>query len=139
MRIISAAAIYFALVFAAGFALGTLRVLILAPAIGALPAVAAELPLMLALSWLACGAALARAFPRTAPGFGARAGVGALAFAFLMIAEAGLAIGLGGESGGAYLKRLSAPEGLLGLAGQIAFAAFPLMRRGPAAAGRVSH
>ena len=54
-RVLKAATAYFALVFAAGFVLGTLRTLWLAPALGPMLAVAAELPVMLGVSWLACG------------------------------------------------------------------------------------
>lgn len=44
---------YFALVFAAGFVLGTIRVLVLMQRMGERTAVALELQLILSLSWLA--------------------------------------------------------------------------------------
>ena len=58
--VIKGGAAYFALVFAAGFALGVVRVLVLAPRLGALSAVALELPLILTVSWIACGWVLKR-------------------------------------------------------------------------------
>ena len=51
---------YFAVVFAAGFVLGTLRVLVVAPHLGEIAAVVAELPIMLAVSWIICGWLLGR-------------------------------------------------------------------------------
>lgn len=46
---------YFTLVFAAGFALGTARVLVLLPGVGETTAVLLELPLILTVSWLPAG------------------------------------------------------------------------------------
>lgn len=60
LRILVPAAAYVAIVFAVGFALGTVRVMLLAPRIGEVAAVACELPLMLAAPWLAAGWVLAR-------------------------------------------------------------------------------
>lgn len=113
---------YFAGVFAAGFVLGTLRTFWLAPAVGALPAVAAELPIMLGISWWWCSRLLARR-PLTITG---RAVMGGTAFAWLMLAEFGLALAFG-QTPAAYAAALLAPPGLLGLAGQVAFAALPLI------------
>ncbi|MCW3836301.1 hypothetical protein ACFQ1E_11260 [Sphingomonas canadensis] len=123
---IRAALAYFAIVFAAGFVLGALRTLWLAPAIGPMAAVAAELPLMLGVSWIACGWCLTRFGPLAAP---RRAAMGGVAFALLMASELGLALALGGTTNG-WAAALLTPQGLLGLAGQIAFAAMPLVRRG---------
>ena len=60
--ILAPAARYAAAVFAAGFLLGTLRVLWLVPRFGPTAAVALELPLILAVSWIACRH-VARAVP----------------------------------------------------------------------------
>ena len=43
---------YFALVYAIGFLLGTVRVLLLMPLVGETAAVLLEAPLMLAVSWI---------------------------------------------------------------------------------------
>lgn len=116
--------VYFAIVFAAGFALGTVRTLWLAPAIGSLAAVAIELPFMLAASWMACGWCLRRF---SISDLGQRARMGALAFLFLMAAEASLAVGIFGLSLDAYAAGLLTAAGMLGLTGQLVFAAMPLL------------
>lgn len=112
---------YFAGVFAAGFLLGTLRTLWLAPALGEFVAVAAELPIMLAVSWWWCRRLLALR-PLPIPG---RAVMGASAFTWLMLAELALSLVLG-RSLADHLAAMQAPPGLLGLAGQLVFAALPL-------------
>lgn len=118
---------YFALVFAAGFALGGLRLNVLEPRFGPLGAVLVELPFMLAVSWFACGWAVRRfKVPRAFP---ARLGMGASAFAFLMAAELGLSVFLFGQSVSAFLAGFAAPAGAAGLAGQIVFGLMPMMRK----------
>ncbi len=71
-RAVEAAVVYAALVFAAGFVLGVLRVLLLAPQLGALVAVLVELPAMLAIAWVACGFSLRRSAIRPARRSGRR-------------------------------------------------------------------
>ncbi len=125
-RAFAAGAAYFTFVFAAGFVFGAVRTLILEPRLGALAAVAVELPAMLAVSWLACGWTLQRF--TVPPELGARAAMGASAFTLLMAAELALAVAFGATAAG-FVGGFAAPAGALGLAGQIAFALFPLMRR----------
>ncbi len=122
---IAAGGAYFLIVFAAGFALGTLRVLAIAPHLGELVAVALELPAMLAASWFAAGWVARRfAVPARLP---PRLAMGAIAFAVLMLAEFALAAALG-RSPAAYAAVFLTAPGLLGLAGQIAFALCPAAR-----------
>jgi hypothetical protein len=120
-----AALVYFAVVFAAGFALGTLRVLLVAPRWGELPAVVLEAPVMLAISWRACASALRRF---AVQGRGEGLAMGATAFALLMTAEAALAVFGFGRSPVQYLQAFTTPAGAVGLASQVAFALFPLLR-----------
>lgn len=117
---------YFLLVFGAGFLLGTVRIPLLAPRVGETAAVLIELPAMLAISWVACGFVLRRLRVPAAPA--ARLAMGAVAFALLIAAEATLAAAFGGTPASFLLSLQSAP-GALGLAGQFAFAVFPLARR----------
>jgi hypothetical protein len=115
---------YFIGVFAAGFVLGTVRTLWLAPAIGDLAAVALELPAMLGFSWWWCRRLLAG--PSAA--LAARALMGATAFLWLMLAELGLSLAFGGTLA-THLAAMAAPAGLLGLGGQLLFAALPLITK----------
>jgi hypothetical protein len=118
---------YFGIVFAVAFLLGTIRVLFVAPAIGAFGAVLLETPLVLAASWVACGR-LVRG--RSAmSGFGARSWMGAVAFLLLIAVETVLGVYGFGRGLAEQAEALAQPAGLLGLAGQILFAIIPLVRR----------
>ena len=123
---ITAGFLYFAIVFAAGFVLGTLRVIVLMRFTGELTAVALELPIILIISWLVCRRLISRfSVPAI---ISLRLAMGALAFCLLMLAELGLSVFAFNRSGAEYLAHLQTAPGCLGLAGQIAFALFPLFR-----------
>lgn len=124
---IIASVFYFAIVFAAGFLLGTIRTIFLAPRLGELGAVACELPLMLAISWIACGRLVRRFDVAAAPA--ARAVMGATAFALLMATEVALATIVFGKSLAQLTDDWMSPAGLLGLGGQAVFALLPLALR----------
>lgn len=121
-----AGAAYAAVAFAAGFVLGTLRVLVVAPRLGELGAVALEVPVMLAVSWLAC-ARLERRFavPRAA---GARLAMGATGFVLLQAAEVALGGVAFGRGPAEQLDALAHAPGAIGLVAQLAFAAIPIVR-----------
>jgi hypothetical protein len=121
-QIVSAAAAYWAVVFAGAFALGVFRTLWLAPQIGALAAVACEVPLVLALSWWAARWITARW--GIAEG-GPALAVGLIAFTILMLAELALAGALTGQSPRQWAASLFTPAGALGLGGQVLFALMP--------------
>lgn len=121
-----AALIYALSVFALGFAFGAPRTILLAPRVGELPAVMTELPFMLLASWL-IARRLVRA-PALAP-LAARAAMGLLAFALLMVAELALGVWGFGQTPGQWLAALGRPPGALGLAGQVVFGVMPVLAR----------
>lgn len=110
-------------VFAVAFVLGALRVTVVAPALGPLAAVALEVPLVLALSWIVAGRVLARwPLPDKRPA------LALLAFALLMVLELATALAFG-QTPAQFLTAMTTPAGALGLAGQIGFALIPLVRQ----------
>ena len=123
-RALIAGAAYFAAVFVAGFALGVLRTTVVTPAIGRLAAVALELPLVLAIAWIACGALLRRLPLSRAEALM----MGAAAFVLLMNAELALDVLLFGRRPAEHLALYTRPAYLLGLAGQLGFALVPWLR-----------
>jgi hypothetical protein len=54
--------------------------------------------------------------------------MGAVAFAWLMLAEVLLSVTLFNRSMNEYIDALTTPEGLLGLGGQVLFGLIPLIR-----------
>lgn len=126
MRAAAAGAVYFLVLFAAGFVLGALRVLLVAPRLGEIAAVLLELPLMLAASWAVCGFLTRRV--AVAADFTQRAIMGLTGFALLMLAEIALGLFGIGRTLEMQLAALAAPAGMIGLAGQIGFGAIPLLQ-----------
>ncbi|MCE3004318.1 MAG: hypothetical protein LW860_16710 [Xanthomonadaceae bacterium] len=123
MRIAGAALAYFAIVFAVGFVLGTLRVLWLAPALGERVAELAELPLMvLASAWAArwIGTRL-----RVPHGAGPRLAIGAIALALLLVLEFGVVLALRGLTLEAYLATRDPVSGTAYALSLLAFALWP--------------
>ena len=120
-----AALAYFGLVFAAGFAIGVLRVLLVEPNLGPAWAVALELPVMLGLSavvarWIVGVLAVE---PATAP----LLRTGLVALALLVAAETALGLLAFGQSVADQLAAYASPRGALTLAGQIGFGLMPLL------------
>jgi hypothetical protein len=112
---------------AAGTVLGSLRVLAVAPAVGAGWALALELPLMLAIAWGAAGWLVGRL--AVAPRLGPRLAMAGSTLVLLLAGEAALARLLSGSSPAAWLAGLAAPASWPGLAAQLAAALMPLARR----------
>jgi len=128
MIIVQAAISYFVIVFVAGFALGTIRTLIIAPQTGELAAVAMELPLMIAVSWWACGVVVKRLKP--ASEVPSRIAMGLIALSLLLLAEIVVSLGLG-LTLAQHLALYATTPVQLGLFGQLLFALFPLLRMKP--------
>ena len=124
MTIFRAALTYYGIIFACGTVLGILRNLLLVPRLGSTAATALEIPVMLALSWLVCGAILRRL--AVSMRISARIAMGAMALAFLWLSEALLAMALG-ASASSFFTAFTTPAGTLGALAQIAFAAFPAL------------
>lgn len=124
-------AAYAASTFAAGFVLGAVRVLLVTPLVGPVAAVMLELPIMLAVAWFLCGLILDA--PWASRRLADRWAMGGVAFALLMGLEFAMALLVFRQDAGQVLKSLTAPAGLLGLLGQVAFALLPLIPRPSAA------
>jgi hypothetical protein len=129
-----AGCVYSLLVFVAGFLMGTLRVLLIEPAVGETVAVLLEMPVMLAIAWLASRRAIALfAMPAR---LRLRLVMGGLAFALLMLAEIGVSVLAFQRTIGEHFQAYVTAPALLGLAGQIAFALFPAAQLRPSHPGR---
>lgn len=129
MRIVVAALAYFALVFAAGFILGPIRVLVLEPRLGPFAAVLIEAPLLLAaIRWAA------RIVPRrigVEKQPASLLGVGLLALVLQQISD-GLVGALRGLSFAEQVTRFLTAEGAVYAALLLAFALMPaLVNRRP--------
>lgn len=121
MILVRAATLYFVLVFAGGFALGTIRVLWVVPRVGPRTAELLEIPLMVAVS------AVAAAW--TNHRFGAspagRLGLGLLALGEMLVAERLVAIGLRGVSAADALIVRDPVSGAAYCAALVVFAGLP--------------
>lgn len=115
---------YAAGIFALGFVLGTIRTLLLVPYIGALAAVAAEVPLMLIASWWYSRWLIHRlGISNTATKLLCS---GLAAFILLMAAEFAVSVWMFGQTPAQFITNLQTPAGLLGLAGQFLFGLIPV-------------
>jgi hypothetical protein len=124
-RALAAGALYFLLIFLLGMALGTVRVLLIEPRLGAVASVLVELPFMLAASWFVCGRLIRYlSVPAALP---SRAAMGGLAFLLLTGAELGLSLFAVGGSVREHFANYGHIAPLIGLFGQLAFAVFPLL------------
>ena len=125
--ILPAALRYFLIVFAAGFVFGTIRTLSIDDTPDArLMAVAIELPAILLVSWLASAHATKRYnVPSTSA---TRLAMGGAAFGLLMLAELLLDLALAGRTVAEHFAAYGEASHQLGLAGQVAFALFPLIQ-----------
>ena len=117
---------YFGIVFAIAFGLGILRISVANPLLGKTLAVIIELAILLTLAWKICRVLVAR-FQVPTP-LNVRLLMGAVAFIVLMLAE------ISGSTPGfnrtlaEHFQQYREIAGILGLAGQIAFATFPAIQ-----------
>jgi hypothetical protein len=125
-RIPHAAAVYFALVFAAGLLLGPVRVIWLEPWLGNAIAVLLEAPFLIAAMWFAAHAA-----PRWV---GANGGwpsflaIGLLALILQQVADLAVGFGLRGMTLRDQLAHFATPAGMIYAATLVVFALMPVVR-----------
>jgi type IV secretory pathway TrbD component len=101
MQILKAGAIYFAIVFGAGFVLGTVRTLLVVPRVGTRTAEIMETPIMLVVTIVAAQWIVRHFAIAYVPS--ARLGMGCIGLSLLLVAEFGLVLWLCGVSIREYL------------------------------------
>jgi hypothetical protein len=123
-RAMIAATVYFLLLFALGFVLGTIRVLAVTPRIGELAATLTEVPLMLTAAYFACRWAIARWHVPSDPA--ARWAMVLWFLILLLLFETLLGAMLFGRTMAEQWAGLATPAGLVGLSAQIIAALLPV-------------
>ena len=124
MRILKAGVLYFVVVFGAGFALGTIRVLWIVPRFGTRMAELMEAPIMFVVTFLAARWMVRRfALPPTAA---MRLSAGFLALGLLLIAEFVFVLWLRGLTIGGYLATRDPVSGTAYIVMLVVFALMPL-------------
>jgi hypothetical protein len=119
-----AASVYFLALFALGFALGTIRVLVVAPRIGEVAATFAEVPVMLAAALFVCRQSIRRW--RVSSGLAIRWAMVLWFLALLLLFETLLGAALFGRSLADQWSALTRPVGWLGISAQIMAALLPV-------------
>ena len=125
MTIVKPALLYFAVVFAMGFALGTIRVLLVVPLVGERTAELAEMPLMLGVIVLAARWVVRvwlpdRSFARTLA-------VGLSAAGLVLLADVGVGVGMRGMTLGQIFLERDPIAGAAYYVGLLVFALMPLL------------
>jgi hypothetical protein len=125
VQILKAGLLYFVLVFGAGFVLGAVRMLWIAPRTGARMAELMEAPIMLAVTFFAARWVVRR---RALPGAAAtRLGAGFVALGLLLIAEFTLVLAFRGLTLAEYFASLDPVAGSVYYALLGVFAVMPLL------------
>lgn len=119
-----AGTVYFLALFALGFVWGTIRVLVVAPAVGPLAATVAEVPVMLAAAFFACRWAVRHW--QVPPTIAIRSAMALWFLALLILFETLLGAALFGRTIAQQYAALATPAGSLGLSAQIIAALLPL-------------
>lgn len=125
--VVAAAALYFVMVFAVGFALGPVRVLWLEPVLGKTIAVLIESPALVVAMIFA--ARLAPRWTRMRGNWAAYVTVGVLALVFQQIADLAVGFGLRGMTLNDQAAYFATPPGYIYLATLVIFAIMPLAVR----------
>jgi hypothetical protein len=128
-RIVSTAALYFALVFLVGLVLGPIRVLWLEPVLGRTIAVLCETPFLLAAIWFA--ARYAPRWTHMQGGWPGYVGVGLLALVFQQIADLAVGFGLRGMTLNDQLSFFATPAGYVYAFNLVVFTLAPALARLP--------
>jgi len=125
MLALKAGALYFALVFGAGFALGPVRILWVVPRFGARMAELIETPIMLVVIIASARWIVRRlGVPSTTS---SRLGMGCVALGLLLVAEFTLVLSLQGMSVSEYFASRDPVSGTVYYATLMVFAAMPLL------------
>jgi hypothetical protein len=125
VKVARAGAVYFAVVFAAGFALGVIRTLLVVPRVGARAAELGEIPVMLVVSYLAARWVIRRR--KVSPAASARLTMGLLALCLLVAAELALTLPVRGQTLTEYLASRDPVSGVAYAASLGIFALLPLL------------
>jgi hypothetical protein len=125
MQLLTAGALYFALVFGAGFVLGTIRVLWVVARVGERSADLMETPIMLVVIMLAARWVARRLAVSSAPT--TRLGVGGVALGFLLVAELTMVLWLRGLTMGEYVASRDPVAGMVYFVMLGVFAVMPLL------------
>ena len=124
-RALLAASVYFLALFSLGFALGTIRVLFIAPRFGPLAATAAEVPIMLIAAFWVCRWSIRRW--RVSSAITTRLAMALWFLVLLFVFETVLGAALFGRTMIEQFAALATPVGLIGLAAQVIAALLPTM------------
>ena len=126
MSVLAAASAYFVIVFGVGFLLGSIRTSLLVPRLGERYAELAEMPLMFVAIFLAAVFVVSRyAAVKTQRAW---LFAGALALAFLLLAELLLAVAMAGRSVGEYIASRDPVSGSVYLGMLALFAVMPWLQ-----------
>lgn len=125
MQILKAGVLYFALVFGAGFVLGTIRTLWVVPRVGTRIAELMETPVMLVVTIVAARWIVLRLAVPPTPS--ARLGMGCIALLLLLVAEFGFVLWLRGLPIKQYLAARDPVSGTVYYVMLAVFAVMPLL------------
>ncbi|MGZ4853551.1 MAG: hypothetical protein ACXV3D_10270 [Halobacteriota archaeon] len=127
IRTIEAGVLYFALVFGAGFVLGTIRTLWVVPRVGTRKAELMETPIMLVVTIVAARWIIVRLGLLFTPSV--RLGMGFIALLLLLVAEFGLVLWFRGQTIREYFATRDPVAGTVYYLMLAVFAAMPLLVR----------